>query len=38
MATERAQPVSLLDSLQPLKDNFNGNSGRLRLIALLSPT
>ena len=38
MATEKAQPVSLVDSLQPLKDDFNGNSARLRLIALLSPT
>jgi hypothetical protein len=38
MATERAQPVSLVDSLQPLKDHFNDNSGRLRFIAVLSPT
>jgi hypothetical protein len=38
MDTERAQPLSLADSLQPLKDHFNGNSGRLRFIALLSPT
>ena len=38
MAGERAQPVSLVDSLQPLRDHFNGNSGRPRFIALLSPT
>jgi hypothetical protein len=38
MATERAQPVSLADSLQPLRDHFNVNSGTLRFIALLSPT
>jgi len=38
MDTERAQPLSLADSLQLLKDHFNGNSDRLRLIALLSPT
>jgi len=38
MATERAQPLSLAGSLQPLKDHFNVNIGRLRLIALLSPT
>jgi len=38
MATEGAQPVSLADSLQPLKDHFNANSGTLRFVALLSPT
>jgi len=38
MASERAVPVSLVGSLQPLKDHFNANSGTLRLIALLSPT
>jgi hypothetical protein len=38
MASDRPPLVSLVDSLQPLKDHFNGNSERLRLIALLSPT
>jgi hypothetical protein len=38
MATEGAQPVSLADSLQPLKDHFNANRAMLRLIVLLSPT
>jgi len=38
MAVEGAQPVSLADSLQPLRDHFNVNSRRLRFIALLSPT
>ena len=38
MASERAVPISLADSLQPLKDHFNANSGRVRFVALLSPT
>jgi hypothetical protein len=38
MATGRAQPVSLVDSLEPLKNHFNANSGTLRFVALLSPT
>ena len=38
MASERAQPVSLVDSVQPLRDHFNGNSATLRFVALLSPT
>jgi len=38
MDTKRAQLISLADSLQPLRDHFNVNSGRLRFIALLSPT
>jgi len=38
MASERAVPVSLVDSLQPLKDHFNANSATLRFVALLSPT
>ena len=38
MASERAVPVSLVDSLEPLKNHFNANSGTLRFVALLSPT
>lgn len=30
--------TSLADSLQPLRDRFNANQGKARLIALLSPT
>lgn len=32
------QILSLADSLQPLKEHFNSNSGKLRFVALLSPT
>lgn len=30
--------VSLADSLAPLRDRFNANKGKPRLLALLSPT
>jgi hypothetical protein len=30
--------VSLADSLQPLKEHFNSNRGKLRFLALVSPT
>jgi hypothetical protein len=33
-----SQLVSLVDSLQPLKDHFNGGRGKLRFLALLSPS
>ncbi len=32
------QVVSLADSLQPLREHFNSNRGKLRFVALLSPT
>ncbi len=35
---ESLELVSLASSLQPLKDYFNKNKGRLRFLALLSPT
>lgn len=30
--------IPLVGSLQPLKDRFNSDNGKLRFIALLSPT
>jgi hypothetical protein len=30
--------VSLRESLQPLKDHFNANKGRIRFLAVVSPT
>jgi protein-S-isoprenylcysteine O-methyltransferase Ste14 len=35
---ERRDVISLRDSLQPLQDQFNTGRGRLRFLALLSPT
>jgi len=33
-----AKMIALDNSLQPVKDWFNGNKNRLRFLALLSPT
>jgi hypothetical protein len=33
-----AKMIALGNSLQPLKDWFNGNKNKLRFLALLSPT
>ncbi len=30
--------ISLADSLQPLQEHFNRNTGKLRFVTLLSPT
>ena len=32
------EPISLADSLRPLREQFNAGCGRLRFVALLSPT
>jgi hypothetical protein len=36
--TSSLEVVSLANSLQPLKDHFNGNNARLRFLVLVSPT